>query len=279
MQYRRRRLGVEGGAHLVYSRGLVRRAASARLDTAGGESLGGESLGMNANASDGDGGVGTDAPPGLDSLARRFLDLWQEQAALMAEDPAATEAMAQMLAFWQPFLGAAGGGPGSAVLGGSGLGGGTGGDAAAGHPMAEAVRTMQALQAARAGGTTPAATAGAREHDHGAEPRGGSPDESGPGAPDGTAAAAGAPDGRDRLLLDIDRRLRALEERLDSLASDAGAAGGSAARGSGGAGGRAKKAAAKRSGPKRAAAKRSAAKRSAAKRSGTKRPDGRRGGG
>jgi hypothetical protein len=40
----------------------------------------------------------TDAPPDLEQLARRYLDLWQEQVAAMATDPAVAEAVAHGIA-------------------------------------------------------------------------------------------------------------------------------------------------------------------------------------
>ncbi|MGE5504925.1 MAG: hypothetical protein ACM31L_10925 [Actinomycetota bacterium] len=40
----------------------------------------------------------TDVPPDLDQLARRYLDLWQDQVAAMATDPALAEAVARGIA-------------------------------------------------------------------------------------------------------------------------------------------------------------------------------------
>ncbi|WP_254434899.1 hypothetical protein [Magnetospirillum sp. UT-4] len=40
----------------------------------------------------------SEAPPDLKALARRYLDLWQEQVAAMANDPALAEALARSIA-------------------------------------------------------------------------------------------------------------------------------------------------------------------------------------
>lgn len=40
----------------------------------------------------------SEAPPDFSSLARRYLDLWQEQVAAMANEPALAEALARGIA-------------------------------------------------------------------------------------------------------------------------------------------------------------------------------------
>ncbi|MCR6633120.1 MAG: hypothetical protein NVV74_25475 [Magnetospirillum sp.] len=133
----------------------------------------------------------SEAPPDFKALARRYLDLWQEQVAAMANDPALAEAVAQGVAM-----------------------------------MAQMPAAF--LQAAAAGATAPVNQA--RAADAG-KPFASPPDPAAPGesGPPGTSPAAPASDDARFDADGLARRLAAVEERLAALESRLGSAGGSPA--------------------------------------------------
>lgn len=155
-------------------------------------------------------GTGTNEAADLADLARRFQDLWQEQMAATAADPEFME----MVGKWMGAFTAGGMGPAGAKppamppTGPAGLPG----------PMDPAA-WMAALQAAMAG----VAAAGKGGTDERSE-RGAVPPQAGAKA---AAAASGAGDAAgDRL----ERRIAALEQRLERLEAAIGKPGGGAAR-------------------------------------------------
>lgn len=153
----------------------------------------------------------------LEALARRYLDLWQDQMTAMASDPEFAEALERLLA-----VAGMPGSDGSASAGNASAGNASGDGASpltawTAWPMAMLL-TMAAMSrdAAQAGATPPdqPAAAQARGQD---------------GQTAGTQAASGASDDG---ALDVDRllrRLAVLEERVASLEA-AGRADGSDGR-------------------------------------------------
>ena len=122
--------------------------------------------------------VGTEDPPSLDELARRYLDLWQDQWAAMVADPDAADTMARLYDL-------------------------IGQQAAAWLPL------MQAPLAAFASLSTKDA-----HDDPRTDPR--QPHD----AEVGAEAAGNASAGGTRGLAELDRRLAAIEERLNRLEAD-----------------------------------------------------------
>lgn len=149
-----------------------------------------------------------DDPPveDLTTLAERFFDLWREQIALLSDDPATAQAMADMARFWRPMTGTMGGGAaGGGTAGGMGqwpgFGGGEGFGGAPGPQgpglqdlglqdmarwtdpahMADTMTMMRTMLAGMAGPSAEreAPDAGAR-----AEPRNGGADAGASGASD-----------------------------------------------------------------------------------------------
>jgi hypothetical protein len=128
-------------------------------------------------------------PPDLQELAKRYLDLWQDQLRAMAADP---ETMASFSRMLSAMTGQAGGTPTS----------GSGAPNAATNPfafwpMAGAMPTVSPM-----GGATPFDFVFAAGRDA-AQAR--------------AEAAAPAPDGGGDVLRELERRLAALEARLDAL--------------------------------------------------------------
>ena len=122
-------------------------------------------------------------PPDLEDLARRYLDLWQEQLRAMAADPETMESVGRML---------------------SAMGG-----AAPPAPMNPAAWMSAMGLAPPAGGT-----GGGNPFD---AVFANAPQK----AADGTAAAAAASDGGGNDLRQLERRLAALEQRIVELESGA----------------------------------------------------------
>ncbi|MGE5475638.1 MAG: hypothetical protein ACM3Q1_03215 [Bacteroidales bacterium] len=133
----------------------------------------------------------SEAPPDFKTLARRYLDLWQEQVSAMANDPALAETLAQGVAMMAQM-------PASILQA-----------AAAG-----AASTVNQARAADAGSSVPSDS-----------PATGPAAGNTPGAAPAAAASDGARDDADGLA----RRLAAVEERLAALEARLGAAGGSPA--------------------------------------------------
>lgn len=135
-------------------------------------------------------------PPDLQDLAKRYLDLWQDQLRAMAADPDTMASVARML---------------SAAAGQSGP---EGAPAAVASPLAwwqAAAAAMQTLSPM--GGATPLDPAFATGR-AAAEAR--------------SPAASAASDGSGGGLRDLERRLAALEARLDALEPGVRTGGGSA---------------------------------------------------
>jgi hypothetical protein len=119
----------------------------------------------------------SEAPPDIKALARRYLDLWQEQVAAMANDPALADALAQSVAM-----------------------------------VAQLPAAM--LQAAAAGVSKPTSEANAV---HAATPEARPPDIDPPGSATAAAASDGPRldvDGLARRLAAAEKRIAALEARL-----------------------------------------------------------------
>jgi hypothetical protein len=148
--------------------------------------------------------------PNLDDLAKRYLDLWQEQLRVMAADP---ETIASVSRLFEAMSGAA------AADEKSGAGGGT--PPMPANPMAWltglGMIPPQAAQAA-SGGANPFDSVFAQFIRHNAQ---------GPGGP---ASAGASSDGGGGELYELKRRLAALEERLDAVESGAGGDGKPAAK-------------------------------------------------
>ena len=163
-------------------------------------------------------------------LARRFVDLWQSQISAMGNDPDLTRSMEESVRAWQNFT--------SSLMAGQGP---------QASPMDGIMQAMAAWGQHGAGGQQNAK-------------------QDGPGS-DRAQTAAGASDGGERILHELDRRLSRIEERLARLES--GASGGS-----GKADGRAGKSGPRKSAAPKSPTKKSAAKKSAAKKAAAKRPRG-----
>ncbi|MEE9140256.1 MAG: hypothetical protein V3U18_05710 [Alphaproteobacteria bacterium] len=131
-------------------------------------------------------------PPDLETLSRRFLDLWQDQMTAMANDPALAEVMTRLVGMAPP---------GMAASIPPAIGGASGGAKEGADPTSEAQRE----------GDTPAVS-GRRKS-----------------KPPSRAAAASASSGGGGIDLDeLARRLADVESRLDRLEAGAGAGGGRA---------------------------------------------------
>jgi hypothetical protein len=134
-------------------------------------------------------------PPDLQDLAKRYLDLWQDQLRAMAADPETMATVGRMLASVS----------GKAAPGGPAAGNQAGGDTPnpfAWWPMTGAMPGFSPF-----GGATPfdsVFAAGAT------------------GAEAGTPPAAAPSDGGVDQLRELERRLAALEGRLDALESGPG---------------------------------------------------------
>src|SRR5690606_28198468 len=89
-----------------------------------------------------------DRPDDVDALARRFLDLWQEQAALLATDPRLAELSGAWLTLWQR-------GAGMAMQAAAGEGGGNARQADAGRNSAAGRAERPAAAAAASGDGQP----------------------------------------------------------------------------------------------------------------------------
>lgn len=120
-------------------------------------------------------------PPEFEDLARRYLDLWQEQWSAMAADPEAAQAMARLYGMM-------------------------GQQMAAAAPMAEAF--LSALPALLG----PFATVGQHAHDAAKPAAAANPESSVGTAPAGTAPGGGAGD-----VAELAERVAALEKRLAKL--------------------------------------------------------------
>ena len=140
--------------------------------------------------------------PDLKALAEHYLDLWEEQFAAAAADPALAAAMAAWLGPWRAMAG-------GAMPGGAAPGGGT-------PSGGEAVRKTHGADkdTGRSRGTAAGAAAEAA---------------AGPAA--GAAAAAAAAGGGGRGVHGLVERLERIERRLDALERErAGKGGGAGAR-------------------------------------------------
>jgi hypothetical protein len=156
---------------------------------------------------------GKDAAADLEDLARRFQDLWRDQMAATAVDPEFMEMMGKWMAAFAP--GAAqkpGPAPGMppGMFPGMPPGMAATGPGGAMDPAA----WMTAMQAAMTGAA-----------------RKGGADDGKTGAPSaGAAAAADASGAGDVAGDEFERRLAALEQRMDRLEAAPGGAGGGAAK-------------------------------------------------
>ena len=137
-------------------------------------------------------------PPDLDSLARRYLDLWQDQLAGMAADPEVAETIARTIELMN--AGAA--------------------------QMATAALAAQAVggeaKEPQPHGATPEPPSAAGDRPTAA---------SGPAA-SGTQAAAPAPGHADHDVAELARRIGALEQRIAALEAGPGGKGGGPEKGS-----------------------------------------------
>lgn len=134
-------------------------------------------------------------PPDLDTLARRFLELWQDQMQASLADPATGEVLGRAAEAWAPLMQAWAGAMGGAMP-------------APNPPAAPAHPEERHSDAAESPSDGPRA-----------RPRSGGgrgPDT----ATAGTTAAADALPDRDEFLHELDRRLRRIEERLDQLGTN-----------------------------------------------------------
>ncbi|MFV3073106.1 hypothetical protein [Niveispirillum fermenti] len=147
-------------------------------------------------------------PPGMDELARRYLDLWQDQWAALCADPAVADSMARtMTAF------------GQTAITFNGMLEQALGSAKAGNPWLDMMKSLW---------PGAAAAQGTQSHDERQDARGtGRPAAAAPGtAPAGAASGDGAGD-----LAQLSGRIAALERELAALAPQPeGEGGGTAAR-------------------------------------------------
>ena len=141
----------------------------------------------------------------LEDLARRFQDLWRDQMAATAADPEFMEMMGKWMAAFGP-----GAGPAKAAPPGMFPGMSATGPAGAMDPAA----WMAAMQAAMAG---------AARKDEADDARKGAPPAGATAAADASGAGDVAGDG-------FERRLAALEQRMDRLEAALGGAGGGTAK-------------------------------------------------
>jgi len=144
-------------------------------------------------------------PPDLEALARRYVELWQDQIAATAADPELTEGLARMMQL-------VGGGLSAQAVFWQGL-----------WPdlAARAAATMTPAPKAPAPATPdPGPTATRADDDTWARPA----EPAAPTQTPGPAAAAGASDERGVDVAQLQARLALLEERLASLEGGAGAA-------------------------------------------------------
>lgn len=140
-------------------------------------------------------------PPDLHDLAKRYLDLWQDQLRAMAADPETMATVGRMLAS------VSGQAPPPGQVSGNKAGGETP-NPFAWWPMTGAMPPFSPF-----GGATPFDPVFAAGR---------------AGAEAGPAPAAAPPDGGVDQLRELERRLAALEGRLDALESGAGKGRGSA---------------------------------------------------
>src|SRR5690606_10711372 len=134
------------------------------------------------------------ATPELQELARRYVDLWQDQATALAADPAVAETLQRVMA--------------------------TFGVAASGLPAARqawpaALASLMTAAQPQAGPGNVGAAAGKEQDKHGRA------SAATPGAAPAAAASAGGGTDLERL----SQRLAALEQRLAALEGDAGTGG------------------------------------------------------
>ncbi|MEA1651602.1 hypothetical protein UAJ10_21630 [Nitrospirillum sp. BR 11164] len=161
-------------------------------------------------------------PPSLESLARRYLDLWQDQWAAVAADPDMTGAFARLVrTLGQATAWTAGGGQ-ATWPGGNPFAAGTGGSGA--NPGAGAWMGAPFFTPA----TFPWGAYANPQSTTGSSPFGGTADAgrggagSAPPTPPGPPAAGDAPDGGDGRLAELAGRITALERQLADLAQGAG---------------------------------------------------------
>ncbi|HYE51283.1 MAG TPA: hypothetical protein VEB20_16920 [Azospirillaceae bacterium] len=150
-------------------------------------------------------------PPSIEELARRYLDLWQDQWAAVSTDPEMADAMARLLQamgqgamMMAPFLPQA---PGTPPMGGMSMPGGFG------FPFAQGFAQPFANPFAF-GFPSPATPGDRHAHSQPSPP------------PAGAAPAGAAPGGEPERAADLARRLALLEERLAALAPGPGGTGG-----------------------------------------------------
>lgn len=129
----------------------------------------------------------------IDELARRYLDLWQDQMTALAGDRDFAESLQKLMTA----MGAAGGAAGDAA-----------GDAAA-TAAPEFQRAWMGVMTGQPPGQPPG------------QPTKATADDGTPGRASGSPAAATAPDGGSADLDQLARRLAALEERIATLEAGA----------------------------------------------------------
>ena len=145
--------------------------------------------------------------PDLDDLAKRYLDLWQEQLRAMASDP---ETVASVSRLFATMSGAAGADEKSGASAGM--------PPMPPNPMAWLTGLGMMPPQAASGGANPFDSVFAQFAQHAAQGSGGS-------APAGTPSDGGSDE-----LHELKRRIAVLEERLDAVESRAGRRGKSAAK-------------------------------------------------
>ncbi|MBB6254725.1 hypothetical protein FHS74_005315 [Nitrospirillum iridis] len=149
-------------------------------------------------------------PPSLDTLARRYLDLWQDQWAAVAADPDMTGAFARLVralgqTAWpsgNPFAAGTGGTTASGVNPGVAAWMGAPFFSPATFPWGPYANTQTST-----GGGAPATGPGA---------------DTAPETPPGSPAAGDPPDGGDGRLAELAGRIAALERQLADLAQGIG---------------------------------------------------------
>lgn len=150
--------------------------------------------------------------PDLDDLAKRYLDLWQEQLRAMASDPETVASVSRLFAAMSGTTGAGAADPDDK----SGASGGM--PPMPVNPMAWMTGLGMMPPQAASGGANPFDSVFAQFVQHATQ---------GPGGP--APAGASSDGGRDELH-ELKRRIAALEERLDAVESGTGGSGKSTAK-------------------------------------------------
>lgn len=145
--------------------------------------------------------------PDLDDLAKRYLDLWQEQLRVMAADP---ETVASVSRLFETMSGASAAGDKSGAAGGM--------PPMPANPMAWLTGLGMMPPQAASGGANPFDSVFAQFVQHAAQ------------TPGGSTPAGAASDGGGDELHELERRLALLEKRIDALESGAKRGGKAAAK-------------------------------------------------